>query len=335
MPLSTYVKDDPASDWSDRRFWRTVTPENIIERLAETGGVNACNEDGETPLHYAARHCSAEVITALLEAGAEIDTATQTHGHSALYLATAAGNSSAALALINAGANINEGPVISRRTPLIEAAKYCTVEVVSALINAGANVNASDWEGISALHTAAFNDPAIATTLLAAGALIEAIDDFQETPLFWAVDSDNPEVVKVLLDHNARVDRSNKYGDTPLGHSAGIGNRDIATMLIDGGALIEERNFAGRTPLYEAAREGRPDMVIFFIGKGADINAPDKHGQRPLAYVESKCTHSEEKDRADTGKDSWKEIAKVLREAGAEAEVSWTKQRQGDSRPAR
>ena len=68
-------QDDPASDWSHHRFWRTVTPENVIKRLAETGGVNAVNEYGEIPLAYAALHSSVEVFTAMLEAGAEIDEA--------------------------------------------------------------------------------------------------------------------------------------------------------------------------------------------------------------------------------------------------------------------
>ena len=121
----------------------------VVEALLAAGAdIAAGDNDGEMPLHHAARWNDAAVVEALLAAGADI----------------AAGD--------------NDG-----ETPLHHAARWNDAAVVEALLAAGADIAAGDNDGETPLHHAArWNDAAVVEALLAAGADIAAGDNDGETP---------------------------------------------------------------------------------------------------------------------------------------------------------
>eukprot|EP00933_Yihiella_yeosuensis_P079742 TRINITY_DN93153_c0_g1_i1.p1 TRINITY_DN93153_c0_g1~~TRINITY_DN93153_c0_g1_i1.p1 ORF type:complete len:319 (-),score=82.48 TRINITY_DN93153_c0_g1_i1:185-1141(-) len=88
-------------------------------------------------------------------------------------------------------------------------------------------------------------------------------DKEQMTPLHWACDRGEAEIVKVLLDKlgqgqeaKARIDAQDETGETPLHYAVNTENEEIAQMLVASGADISIANEAGETPESLAADAG-------------------------------------------------------------------------------
>ena len=122
---------------------------------------------GQTALMWAAAEGHADVVEALVSAGADIR-ARVPSGFSPLLFAVRDGRLDAVRVLLKAGADVNEpvpaeaGPGVRRRgyggglppagaTPLFLAVKNAHFELAAALLDAGANPNA-DAPGYTVLH---------------------------------------------------------------------------------------------------------------------------------------------------------------------------------------
>ena len=109
-----------------------------------------------TPLLLAAKYNTADVVTKLIEAGANIEAKDQNQ-ITPLMLAAEHNTADVVTKLIVAGANI-EAKNNQQRTPLLLAADHNTADVVSRLIEAGADVHAKDNFGDNALSRAERNE---------------------------------------------------------------------------------------------------------------------------------------------------------------------------------
>lgn len=112
-------------DWSEpyplHRAVQGDTREHVAQLLAEGLPLNAFDDEGYTPLHYAVLAGNLPMIRFLLEAGADVN---------AHHLAS-----------------IGE-------TPLGAVARNCTYEVARLLVEAGADPTIPGWMQVSALHRA-------------------------------------------------------------------------------------------------------------------------------------------------------------------------------------
>ena len=138
-------------------------PEAIQKFLAAGANVNEANEDGGTPLIYAAQHGDLALIKILVERGATVNWVDH-EGNSPLgYLASGEKSKNDAVAfLLTRGADINFAnktghtplhlAVMRRRRP--EEARPQT-ELVAMLLGAGADVNRQTQRGELPLHLAA------------------------------------------------------------------------------------------------------------------------------------------------------------------------------------
>ena len=168
-----------------------------------------------TPLHLAAQFSSAQVVKALIEAGADLE-AQDNHGLTPLYLAAQFDQSAAVVrVLIKAGANAAAKDTYGSE-PLHTAACYNpTVDVAIALIAAGANVNSFVLRGLehgTPLHFACLFNPGIVSALLEAGAWVNILNIEKKSPLFLAAWKNNTEAVFVLLAYGADLE----LGRNPL-----------------------------------------------------------------------------------------------------------------------
>jgi ankyrin repeat protein/L-ascorbate metabolism protein UlaG (beta-lactamase superfamily) len=95
-------------------------------------------------------------------------------------------------------------------------------------------------------------------------------------------------IVALLLEKGAVLDARNPGNQTPLLYAAYAGFRQVAELLIAKGAAVQYQDALGRSPLHYAAREGRPEVVELLLGHGADPSLKDSRGLTPLAHAVSR-----------------------------------------------
>ena len=166
------------------------------------------------------------------------------------------------------------------------AAKTGDLQGLQKALAAGADVNARNEYGQTPLHRAASNkNPAVAALLIDRGADINARDKEGETALHRAASNKNPAVAALLIDRGANIEAQDS-DITPLHMAAFSENPDVVALLIDRGADINARDKRGNTPLHLAASNYKNLAVVaLLIERGADINARDNRGWTPLHWA--------------------------------------------------
>ena len=176
-------------------------------------------------------------------------------------------------ALLQKGVDVNASQV-DGTTALHWAAYNEDAETVALLLRARANVNAVNRYGVPPLALVCTNgNAAIVKMLLDAGADANATMKGGETVLMLASRSGNAEAVKALLARGAKHDARERHGQTALMWAAAEGNTAVVLALMEAGADIKATLDSGFTPFFLAVREGRLDTVRAFLAAGIDVNA--------------------------------------------------------------
>jgi uncharacterized protein len=176
--------------------------------------------------------------------------------------------------------------VAAERATLADAAERRDQAVVRTLLKGGADVNATQVDGTTALHWAAYHDdPETAALLVKAGANVNAANSYGVPPLALASTNGNAAVVKLLLDAGADANAAMKGGETVLMMAARSGNVDAVKALLVRGAKYDARERRGQTALMWAAAEGHAAVVRALIEAGADINVTLDSGFTPFFFA--------------------------------------------------
>jgi ankyrin repeat protein len=137
-------------------------------------------------------------------------------------------------ALKNPNKNINEKDQ-EGRTALIHAAINGKAEIVSLLLENGADPNIADLaNGHTALHSAVQGwHEEVVRKLLKAGAKVDAVDNFGNTPLWRAVfvSRGKGEIIKALLGSGADKNLVNAKGTSPIILAKRIANFNVAQFF--------------------------------------------------------------------------------------------------------
>ncbi len=143
------------------------------------------------------------------------------------------------------------------------------------IVTAAAVSNATEPDGTTALHRAAYHGDVAATkALLKKGAKAAAVTDTGMTPLELACEAGNAEIVRLLLRAGADANQTLRNGETPLMMAARTGSVPVLEVLLAHGAKIDEREkLRGTTALMWAAANSNPEAVRLLVTKGADLNA--------------------------------------------------------------
>src|SRR5204863_8014859 len=125
--------------------------------------VDAADDDGFTPLSWAASGCNLEAAKLLLARKADVNAANRGMGE------------------------VKFGKIqLSLLTPLMLGSTFCSADLVKTLLDAGAKVNQADIRGMTPLMFAVSSEsqkPAVVKALLGAGANANAKSTVGETAL--------------------------------------------------------------------------------------------------------------------------------------------------------
>jgi ankyrin repeat protein len=159
-------------------------------------------------------------------------------------------------------------------TALHWAAYQDDLELVDRLLRAGATVRATNRYGVTPLSLACTNgNVAMVERLLAAGADANAVLPGGETVLMTAARTGKVGAVRALIARGADVHaKESRGGQTALMWAAAEGHVEVLETLIQAGADFKTALDSGFTPLLFAAREGRIDAVKALLKAGADVN---------------------------------------------------------------
>jgi ankyrin repeat protein len=186
----------------------TATVAYLLDKGAD---LKALTKYGEDALIRASEFGDAATVQLLLDHGADAKHADKA-GVTALLNATVFPDSQRIRLLLNAGSDVNafntfggmvkNGPIaLTHLSPLMMAAPFSDQDSITLLLKAGARVNEKDIRGMTPLMLSIATDhaqPATVRQLLAAGADVQAKDNYGDSVLDWARKFNNPEIVSML-----------------------------------------------------------------------------------------------------------------------------------------
>jgi len=237
-------------------------PEAVMTLLANGADPRAADDEGNTPLHHAARSTDPGVAALLRDAAAEIDALNQ-EGFSPLGVACVSGNWRLARFLLERGAR----PEPAGGQPALLAAAASDEDDpagVQLLLKFKARAAAAGRDGRTALHEAAFAGHAdIAAALLAAGADPQARDAAGRTPWLEAARALRGGVLEQLATQKIDLAATDGEGRNALVLAAGAEQASLALVrrLLELGVDPVQADHAGRRAVDVAAEAGRWSIV--------------------------------------------------------------------------
>lgn len=284
--------------------------------------INIKDDLGITPLHYACKSGTPEMVEAIINGGGDIHAIALIDGKNLKPINFAIDNVNPQVMriLVDKGEDINHKSHTSGLTPLHRAAsleilmmKFClerganvnvqdnegktplhyvsekTTDKINFLIEAGADIHISDNQGKTPLHYASGKEEHYnLVTFIKAGAKIAAKDYNGMTPLHCAVRHGVLKNTQLLIESGADVNVMDINGLTPLHYAIKLSCKDIINTLIESGAQINIEDIAGMTPLHYAAQFNNNDNAHILLNAGADITLKNNKNMTPLDLAISK-----------------------------------------------
>ncbi|KAJ0423504.1 ankyrin repeat-containing domain protein [Aspergillus carlsbadensis] len=239
---------------------RQASPDMLRLLLARGANALAIGSRGMNALHLAATYKRHDLIPDICRAGVPVESRMQTT-QTALHIAAAVGHAESVTALLDAGADINALHIDCGWTPLHTAADVGAAQMVDLLIQHGADLSALDAKGYTALDTAVRADHISALRILLTATQKANLPILHESlhgtsALEEAIIHEHADMVTALL--NAGVDAAaSRNGTYPLHLAISHGVEEIADLLLQNGGdpfVLDER---GRSAVDWARLNGR------------------------------------------------------------------------------
>ncbi len=247
--------------------------------------VDARDENGRTPLHWAARGTDDRIIAFLAERGADVN-ALDGSGIAPLHSLASRGNVEGIRILLEKRALVDIAAP-DKKTALHFAALGRHEDVLKCLAERGATLEVRDDYGRTPLVVAAreMAGLAVVKTLLDLGANVDAADRFEDTAVTLAAWRGSREVVDLLLERKADLPTDPGKTGQVLESAASNGLSGLFSRLVARGADVSAEKEGGRTLLHVAAEGGSIPVLKALASKGLDVNRQDAFGWAPLHFA--------------------------------------------------
>lgn len=295
----------------------------LISSILEKGAnVNELDNNGFTPLHYAAIQGKPRVTQLLLEHGADISLRSSNHQIPLHYAARSCAFNKCEdeiyqsyKLLLEKGANCNDVDD-EQSTPFHSALKCASLKIIKLMLKYGADITLANNKGLTAIHFAARNRSwDVIGFVLDQGFDMECSTYDGFSPLHTAAIYANERGCEFFLKRGAMINRNNNLGVTPL--AAAIlsvqidqeaqlevfcSQQRIVEMLLDYGAAVACHSRGMSIMKVATAADASQVLVSILIRQIAQVQ-----------YVNS--TINEEDREMIEGRDSYKRYhSKCLQE---------------------
>ena len=311
--------------------WQIVQLEDSISALAllenNKGDVDSSDERGMTALHFAFRDSKLGIVKNLLEMGADLSRIpleqiiyNYESDIALTFLETFTGNvnkypgkkewsetllgkaiEDASLSVVEKLLKMGADPNKKSHSwpPLCIATRLNNLEIVEKLLEKGAdpNVGVGHPDEGNSLHTCVcFGSPSILELLLDAGADPNKKDEYEKTPLQYAIEwldpKDGPEYgtfINMLIKKGADLKHLPLSTiielDSKHNFETGI-DKDIAFNFFKNFKEdVNKSEACGITPLYKAVSLSNERVVELLLNKGANPDQAKNDGTTPLAMA--------------------------------------------------
>jgi ankyrin repeat protein len=251
----------------------------LIERGAD---INLKDNDKASPLHNAAYLGNLEIVDLLLKKGATSLNEGNFRGQTPLHFACERGHPEVVTRLLDAGADIEAKDMIGR-TPLMVTARSRNMEIAKDLIKRGADINAGVRRGpvtyTTLSVTAMYGFKDLVDLLIDKEASISK--DTLEATLSFAVQMGHPRLFEYVRKKGLDLAALKlKERDPGFVYPAAAGGSvEIMESLLELGLDLDQKDKDGWTPLHVAAAEGKIKMIEFLIARGLDQDARNIKGE--------------------------------------------------------
>ncbi|KAK6105831.1 Ankyrin repeats (3 copies) family protein [Brugia pahangi] len=294
----------------------SLTTDDAIEcavMLLKSGAqTNVTRNDGETPLHIAARNPLSGMIRLLLSEGADPKICSNS-SESVLHVAAKSCNSEAVTLILEYLSQqmspeeikefINARTIEDGLTAVHYAAQITSdqlhfpgedAKLIETLIDYNGQPELQTYkEQETAMHLAARsgNEAALLAIVdkIGAGA-VQIVQNKQSkngwSPLMEACALGHFNVAQILLDHHARVDVFDENGRTALHLAAANGHLKLTQLLLTSKAFVNSKSKTGEAPLHLAAQNGHVKVVSVLVEHhGALLEAITLDNQTALHFA--------------------------------------------------
>eukprot|EP01126_Amoeba_proteus_P047286 TRINITY_DN5388_c0_g1_i10.p1 TRINITY_DN5388_c0_g1~~TRINITY_DN5388_c0_g1_i10.p1 ORF type:complete len:640 (-),score=125.86 TRINITY_DN5388_c0_g1_i10:55-1974(-) len=119
------------------------------------------------------------------------------------------------------------------------------------------------------------------------GALVDAVNNMGETPLFYAIKTYAIHNITFLLKHGANPNAVDSLGNTPLHLASSMGQIATVLLLLKNGANVMLHNNELQTPLHLAMMKRQWGVAYHLLNAGSDFEAANEEGWKPVHIVAS------------------------------------------------
>ncbi|KAL2085161.1 hypothetical protein ACEWY4_018481 [Coilia grayii] len=278
---------------------RSLEAIRLLASATGPEGLNVCDYQGSTPLHWAVERQAEDSCALLLELGADpniLNAALM----SPLHLAISKGHNSMVELLLSfrdTDANL-EGEL--GNTPVMLACSSNNCHALHILFKYGARLCSQNKLGHYAIHAVAFAGAKEAMEVIlkkgeetghSLDTHVNYLDKYHCSPLHLAVRGGNIEVIKLCIEKGARVHQQQADRSTALHLACTQGAIEAVKLMLcanlHGDDIINMRDGANQTPLHRATIFDHVDLAEYLISKGADIDCIDCKGLSPLLLATS------------------------------------------------